>query len=327
MSRKALAWAFLAWASAAGLEAQSRLFYLELQGVAGWSTGDQKIIFHSMSADEVMQKSSLGFDYVLKLSGKTRDIGTLAVQARLAYDPDGSPKAEVQLYNAYFKYKAGFADIWVGHSRPALGLSASLDSHALILPTLAMLGYGFDRDWGAGLSRDFSWGDAAFSLTAGSGMPLRLSGNYLIAARVSKGVLARDNYSAGLSLASGNVLDVMGYHLMSEDPASFHGVSADLTHLWNNLENRAEVFVGSKAGRSLLALFWRLGVNLLEEGRLKIEGQPVLMKTGPDWTTLLSAGASFQANADLALRAMVQRDNSVRDTRFVLQIYYYKALR
>jgi len=327
MSKKALAWALLAWASTAGLAAQSRLFYLELQGVAGWSTADRRLIFHSMSADEVMQKSSLGFDYVLKLSGRTRDIGTLAVQARLAFDPDGSPEAEVQLYNAYFRYKAGFADIWAGHSRPALGLSASLDSHALILPTLAMLGYGFDRDWGAGLSRDFSWGNAAFSLTAGSGMPLRLNGNYLFAARVSKGVLVRDNYSAGLSLASGNVLEVMGYHLMSDDPVSFRGVSADFAHLWNNWENRAEVFIGSRAGRSILAIFWRLGLNLLEEGRLKLEGQPVLMKTGPDWETLLSGGVTYQAGADLALRAMVQRDSGPRDTRFVLQVYYYKALR
>lgn len=325
MSKRSLAALGLALVCSAGASAQSHLLYFELQGVAGYSTGEDKVIFHSLSVDDVMQKSSLGFDYVLKVSGKSRDIGTLAVQARLAYDPDGEPEAEFQLYNAYFNYKAGFADIWAGHSRPAFGLSSVLDSHALLLPTLAMVGYGFDRDWGAGLSRDFSWGNAAFSLTAGSGMPLRLGRNYLAAARVSKGVLARDNYSAGFSAAYGEVLDIMGYHLTSDDPMPLRGLSADLTYLRDNLENRAEVFVGNRAGRSVLALFWRLGVSLLEEGRLKLEAQPVLMKSGPDWTSLLSAGASFQATADLALRSMIQYDRTGRATRIVFQAYYYKS--
>ena len=88
-----------------------------------------------------------------------RDIGTLAVQARLAYDPEEGGKAQFQLYNAYFRYKAGFADIWAGHSRPALGLSSVLDSHALLLPTLAMTGYGFDRDWGVGIVPGISPGE------------------------------------------------------------------------------------------------------------------------------------------------------------------------
>lgn len=316
----------LAAACAAGAAAQSHLLYFELQGVAGYSTGKDRLIFHSLSADEVMQKSSLGFDYLLKLSGRSRDIGTLAVQARLAYDPDGEPEAEFQLYNAYFRYKAGFADIWAGHSRPALGLSSALDSHGLLLPTLAMLGYGFDRDWGVGLARDFAWGDTALSLTTGSGMALRFNGNYLASARVSKGVLARDNYSAGLSAAYGDVLDIMGYRLMSDDLVPLRGVSLDLTCLRDNLENRAEVFAGSRSGRSVLALFWRFGLNLLEEGRLRIEAQPVLMKTGPDWTSLISAAASLQLTADLALRSMVQYDRTARTTRVVFQAYYYKSL-
>ncbi|MCK7470484.1 MAG: hypothetical protein MZU95_06595 [Desulfomicrobium escambiense] len=84
--------------------------------------------------------------------GRTRDIGVLAVQARLAYDQEGEHKLEPQLYNAYFRLKTKFAGIWIGHSRPALGLSSVLDGHALLLPAPAMLGYGFDRDWGSGSS-------------------------------------------------------------------------------------------------------------------------------------------------------------------------------
>lgn len=326
MFKKLSAAVFLSFLGTANAWAWSHLFFLEVQGIAGYSTGRKKAIFYSLSREDVMQKPGLGFDYILRLSGRSRDIGALAVQARLGFDPEEGGKAEFQLYNAYFKYKGGFADIWAGHSRPALGLSSSLDSHALLLPTLAMIGYGFDRDWGAGLSRDFAWGNAAASLTAGSGMPLDLKGNYLAAARVSKGALGRDNYSVGLSVAGGKILDIMGCQLMSDEPIDFRCVSADLTYLWNNLEGRAEVLAGRKDRTNVLAVFGRLGANLIQEGWLKIEVQPVVMKTEADWETLLSGGVSFQATADLALRAMVQRESAGKDTRIVFQVYYYKGI-
>jgi hypothetical protein len=326
MSKRALAVLGLMLFGASGASAQSHLLYFELQGVAGYSTAEKKAIYHSLSADDIMQKTGIGFDYVLKLSGRSRDVGTVAVQARLVYDPDASRPLELQIYNAYLKLKAGFADLWVGHNRPALGLSYSYDIHALLLPTLVMTGFGFDRDWGVGLSRDLSWGNAAFSLTTGSGMPLRFKGNYLAAARVAGGVLSRDNYEAGLSLAGGRILDIIGFRQIEDDPIDFRCISGDLTYLWNNLEGRAEVLVGRKAGRSALALFGKLGVNLLGENRLKLEVQPLVMRTGEDWSSLLSGGITFLANADLTFRGMVQRDSAFKDTRFVLQVYYYKAL-
>ncbi|MCK7470483.1 MAG: hypothetical protein MZU95_06590 [Desulfomicrobium escambiense] len=49
-------------------------------------------------------------------------------------------------------------------------------------------------------------------------MPLYFKGNFLAAARVSKGVPARDNYSVGLSLAHGDVLETMGYTLVGPEP-------------------------------------------------------------------------------------------------------------
>jgi hypothetical protein len=326
MFKKLPALVLLAFLGAAEAGAWSHLFFLEIQGVAGYSSARRRTIFYSLSREDVMQKPGLGFDYILRLSGKSRDIGTLAFQARMAYDAEEVGNVQFQLYNASFRYKAGFGDIWAGHSRPALGLSSSLDSHALLLPTLAMTGYGFDRDWGLGMSRDFAWGTTAASLTAGSGMPLRLKGNYLAAARVSIGVLGRDNYSAGLSMAGGKILDIMGYQLMSDDPIDFRCVSSDLTYLWNNLEGRAEVLAGKKDGKNVLALFGRLGMNLFEEGRLKIEAQPVVMKAGRDWRTLLSCGVSLQATADLAFRAMVQHESAGKDTRIVFQVYYYKGI-
>jgi len=312
--------------AAAGLRAQSTLFYLELQAVGAYSTASRAFELFSLMPEDVMQKPSLGFDFVKRFSGKSRDIGVLAVQARLAYDQEGDHPLQPQLYNAFFRLKAGFADIWAGHSRPAFGLSYALDNHALLLPAPAMLGYGFDRDWGLGLERDFSWGSAAASLTTGSGMPLYFKGNFLAAARVSKGVLARDNYSLGLSLAHGNILETMGYTLVEPEPFFWSAAGIDASYLWRNLENRAEILFGRRDGAGMFLLFWRSGLSLLEEGRLKLEVQPVLMSRGGDWDYSLASGLTYLLNADLASRFMVLYDHGRRDARFVVQLYYYKGL-
>ncbi len=309
-----------------GLRAQSTLFYLELQAVGAYSTSSRAFELFSLRPDEVMQKPTVGFDFVKRFSGKSRDYGLLAVQARLAYDQEGDHRLQPQLYNAFFRLKAGFADIWAGHSRPALGLSYALDSHALLLPAPAMFGYGFDRDWGLGLERDFSWGSAAASLTTGSGMPLYFKGNFLAAARVSKGVLTRDNYSLGLSLAHGNILETMGYTLVEPEPFSWSAASIDASYLWRNLENRAEILLGRRDGAGMFLLFWRSGLALLEEGRLKVEVQPVLMRSAGAWDYSLGSGLTYLLNADLASRFMVLYDHARRDARFVLQLYFYKRL-
>lgn len=141
----------LALAGACGLCYSSNyLFYLEGLGIAGFSFAPKKVIFYSLHQEEAMQKPSLGFDYVQRFSGETGDFAVLAIQARLAINAGGEKKLEPQLYNAFLKYKAKILDIWVGHNRPALGLASYLDSHGLLLQTVAMNGFGFDRDWGVG---------------------------------------------------------------------------------------------------------------------------------------------------------------------------------
>jgi hypothetical protein len=326
MKRRVALFVVLAFIGAGSLQAQSTLFYLELQAVASYSSAGRAIQLYSLMAGDVMQKPSLGFDLVKRISGRSRDYGVLAFQARLAYNQEGAHPFEVQLYNASFRYKAGFADVWAGHSRPALGLDYALDSHSLLLPAPAMMGFGFERDWGLGLQRDFSWGNGAVSLTAGSGMPLYFKGNYLAAVRFSGGVLARDNYSLGLSLAGGRILETMGNHLLDPEPTGFAAVAADATYLFRNLENRFEVMAGRNAGASVLLLFWRTGVGLMEEGRLRIEGQPAVMKTSESWNWQLAGGLSYQITGDIAARSMILRDSARQDTRFVLQLYFYKSL-
>lgn len=326
MRKRSILSVIILGALAAALSAQSTLFYIELQAVGAYSSASGGIELFSLMPHDAMQKPSVGFDLVHRVTGRTRDIGVLAIQARLAYDQEGGHKLEPQLYNAYFRYKAGFADLWAGHSRPALGLSYGLDSHALLLPAPAMMGFGFDRDWGLGLHRDFDWGDAAFSLTAGSGMPLYLEGNFLAAARVSRGVTARDNYSLGLSLAHGDILETMGYELMEPEPFRWTVASVDATYLWRNVENRAEVLFGQREGEATVLLFWRSGLSLLDEGRLKVEVQPVLTRTARQWDYSLASGLTYLLSADLAGRFMVHYDHGRRDARFVFQLYYYKGL-
>ena len=328
MSKKAAVLALLVLGMAGGpLFASKYLFFLEMQGIAGWSSAAKKIVFSSMDPMETMQKTSLGFDYIQRFSGDAGDIAVLAVQGRLGFDPDGDTTVEPQLYNAYLKFKTRAADVWIGHNRPKFGLSSYFDNHAQLLQPLAMNGFGFDRDWGIGAERDTAWGNAGLSLTTGSGMPLHFKGNYFAAARVSKGVLNRENYNIGVSAGYGKTLDIMGYHLASDEPMETALAGLDAAWLWNNIENRLEIIGGRRGGQSSYALFWRAGLNLLEEGRLKLEIQPVLYKMMGLSRLQFSAGATFLAHADWTLRAMYLYDKETKDSRIVFQVYYYKGIR
>ena len=306
--------------------AQDSLFFLEIQGVAGYSSPQNKIVFFSQNELEAMQKPSLGFDYVQRFSTATRDFGLLAVQGRLAINAEGEKPVEPQLYNAYFKYKAPGVDLWIGHNRLAFGLSSHFDTHASLLQTLAMNGYGFDRDWGLGASRDFSRGNLGFALTTGSGMPLYFKGNYLLSGRISYGILNQDNYNVGFSAAYGQTLDTMGYHLLSSDPMLYEMLGVDFSYFWNNMESRVEVQAGRKAGENALALYWRAGVSLLEEGRLKLEAQPVLLKHGGQTSFDIAAGVTWLATEEVTVRAMYAYDEMEHGSRIVFQVYFYQRI-
>jgi hypothetical protein len=305
--------------------ASDYLLYLEAQGVAGYSSRTDDAFYYSWMADEPMQKPSLGMDLVKRFSSDAGDFGSFALQYRLAWDDPGD-RFQSQLYNAFFKYKAGWSDLWLGHNRPAMGLASVFSAHGLLLPTLPMYGFGFDRDWGAGSSRDFSWGDVSLAVTSGSGMPIRFDGNYLATARVSRGVLNQDNYNVGASLSSGQILGVMGYEVIDREPRGTALAGVDATLLRDFLETRVEVVSGRNRGERASACFMRLGVNLLEEGKLKLELQPVSWRTAGKDQYSIASGASFQATGDLALRFMHLYDGQTGENRFVLQAYGYKRM-
>jgi hypothetical protein len=301
------------------------LLYFEAQAVAGYSSRSDEVLYYSHMPEVVMQKPSIGLDYLCRLSGKRGDFGAFALQYRLAWD-ESDRSAEHQIYNAYFKYKFSRSDLWVGHNRPALGLSSYFDGHGLLLQTLPMNGFGFDRDWGIGSFKDFQWGNISFSITNGAGMPARFNGNYLAAARISKGFLNQDNYVFGASAGFGQTLMTMGYEVMEDDPEKLALAGVDAAYIWNRYEVRMDVLAGENHGENAGAVFVRGGINLLEEGRLKLEIQPVYLQTAGNANSVIEAGASFQATPDIAVRTLYQHDRDAEDHRVVVQVYLYKKV-
>ena len=321
----------LAWTGS--LMASDQLLYFEAQGIYGYSSELRKPVYYSQSPDAEMQKPSVGFDYLKKFSGESGDWGTFALQARLALTVNGLDGAdwvkwEPQVYNAYFKVKTFDSGpyAWIGHNRPAFGLGSYFDSHGLLLRTLPIQGFGYDRDWGVGLYKDFSWGDIAATHTLGSGMPVLTNGNYMSAARVSYGVLSRDNYNIGLSGGYGQTLDTTGYNVNDPNPQAMRLAGADLTILWNRFEHRFDSLVGTWLDQSTYALMYRLGFNVDPENRLKLEFQPTYWKLGSDINWQTAFCVSSQVTSDLTLRLMYQYDHNTTDSSVVLQFYYYKLM-
>jgi hypothetical protein len=310
--------------------AKSYLLYLEAQGVGGYDSVKDGPVYYSMNPLDVMQKPSVGFDYLQRFSSETGDWGSFALQMRLAYNESyrtsGEDEFQPQIYNAFFKYKAGFADLWIGHNRIAFGLGSYLDSHGLLLQPLDMYGYSYDRDWGVGANRDFEWGNVSFSYSTGTGFPLRFDGNYLFSARAAYGVLSRDNYNVGFSSSYGKPLETIGYDVLSPEPVKTFLVGTDFTYLWNNIENRFEAVAGEKGSENTYALLWRIGVNFLEEDRLKLEFQPVYRYIGADWNYELNGGVTYKLTSDFTLRGVYTYDDEMKDNRFVVQIYWYYKL-
>jgi hypothetical protein len=309
------------------VSAADQLLYFEAQGVAGYSTLLEKPVYYSMNPDAEMQKPSIGFDYLKKFSGESGDWGTFALQYRLAGIFNGEDKRlENQIYNAYLKFRTPGPYVWIGHNRPAFGLSAYFDSHGLILRTLAIQGFGYDRDWGVGLSRDFSWGDVAASLTTGTGMPAYLNGNYMATTRVSYGVLSQDNYNIGISLGYGNTMNTMGYDVIDPTPLQMKMAGVDLAYLRDNFEHRFEFLAGQWLGSDTYAFLYRLGMNLGPENRYKIEAQPAYWKNGNDTDLQLNLCFSAQMTSNLTLRLAYTNDRNTTENLFLLQLYFYMPL-
>lgn len=306
------------------------LLYLEAQGVGGYSSAEKKVVHHSADKDMVMQKSSVGFDYVKKLSTATKEVGTVALQARTAYDDDGN-KAQLQIYNAYTKAKTSAGNFWLGHNRTAFGLGSYFSTHGHLLQPLSMEGFGFDRDWGTGYEKDTENGDVKLALTTGSGMSLHTSdNNWLATSRISKGILNSDNYTIGFSAMRGRILDVMGYKILDHMPKEIFLLGSDLAFNTNNIEHKIEIDFGKRDRDPTFAALYRIGFNFLEEDRLKFELQTLYTKKEKAEKRAIDGGISYIITADLTGRFMYERSllrdslaQRTTDNRFIFQLYYY----
>ena len=311
------------------VKAADSLLFFEAQGVAGHSSMNDGAVYHSGHKHDAMQKNGVGFDYIKKFSGEYGDFGAGALQMRLVWN-NADDRPQLQAYNAYFKLKTAPADIWAGHNRVPFGLTSYLDTHADLLQPLSMSGFGFELDWGAGISRDFANGDFAAAVTLGSGMGPKTEGNWIISSRVSYGVLAQDNYNFGVSFMGGKKLDTMGYELMDDDPKDTLLGGVDFAWNHDRLEHRAEFDFGRKNDMAAVAGFYRVGFNFLEENRLKFEGQYIWAKQEGANAYRPGAGLTYKISSDLTARAMYQwerGDSEMKDNRVVFQLYYYKLLR
>ncbi len=305
------------------VSAGQSLTFFEAQAVAGYSDAEGKAIYRSDSMNAPMQMNSIGIDHIQKFSNDEGEIGSFFFQGRLAYDEDEG-KTEAQVYNAYFKLKSGLGDFWAGHNRVAYGLGSYWDTHGALMQGLSMQGVAYERDWGVGYNKDLADGGVQASLTTASGMPLHAEdGSYLASLRAYKGVLGYDNYTMGLSFANGKVIDTMGYEVMSYDPKSLTMGGVDIAFNQDNLEHKFEFDAGTKNGQAMQAALYRLGINLMDENRLKLELQTTYLKQEGKGNNIYSGGLTYLINSDLTSRLMYQYNEDEEDNRIVAQLYYY----
>lgn len=309
------------------------MIFLEAQTVGGYSSKESEPVYYSNNRNDAMQKPSLGFDYIEKLSNDYQDLATIAIQGRLAYDKSYN-KWEPQLYNAYVEAKTSVGgDLWLGSNRPAFLLGSYWDTHAELLQPLSMEGFGFGRDWGVGYTKYLDDGDFKASMTSGSGQSFRTEGNYLAALRYGKGVINFDNYNVGLSLANGRTLKTMGYHVEDHKPKDFRMIGFDGSYNFNNVEQKAEFAFGEKQDKASLGVLYRLTLKFLEDDKLKLDFQPSYTKNHKDYDKTLSFGTTYKVSSETAVRfmysyseakeTMLGMTDKSSDNVILGQIYYY----
>jgi hypothetical protein len=324
--------------------ASNNLFFFEIQGITGYSFQDEKFIYRSGMVGDSMQLNSVGFDYIQKFGNYYGDWGTFALQMRLIYNYD-QKKFETKLYNAYLKYKTNLGDIWIGNNRPSFGISSYLDTHAELIQPLTMYGISFDKDLGIGFIKDTRNGDFKISLTRGSG-DLKFSSddnkyNFLLATRISKGLLNYDNYTLGLSTMIGKIISTDVHEMNMSTDKKIIMIGLDIAYNFNNIEYKTEFDFGSKNEKYIYASLQRLSLNLLDENKLKIELQYIYKSeenetineshnseriTENTTNNIWTFASSYKLNADLTIRGMYEYDANTKENKIVAQLYWYHGL-
>ncbi|MBM4403535.1 MAG: hypothetical protein FJ042_04005 [Candidatus Cloacimonetes bacterium] len=308
------------------LPAGTNLLNLEIQAVGKYDLSNSEFQPYSHHKHDAMQKPSIGFDYIHRLRGKSRDWGYVSIQSRLAYDELRENKIEAQLYNAFLNWKAPWLDLWIGHNKPALGLSSYLDNHAQLLIDNTMTALNFDRDWGVGANYETETIDLKLSLTTGSGMPLYLDETYLVSGRLGVGDLAKGNSTVGVSFAAGEVLHSMGYNVMHGEKAHqtmVGGVDGSMRYL--DWETAADLILGSYDEYYAYTGLLRLNHYLFPEDRASIMTQAQFTRLKNVTDQNYAVAMQYKISPALTLRAMYNYRHLTENHTVSAQLFYYRG--
>jgi hypothetical protein len=123
----------------------------------------------------------------------------------------------------------------------------------------------------------------------------------------------------------GKIPDTMGYEIMEMRKDVLIG-GVDIAFNYNNIEQKAEVNYGVKAEKQALGVFYRIGLGLLDENRLKLEAQYAYTDKEGVENHAPGGGVTFRLTPDLTLRAMYEWNSKPDEHRVVAQLYSYFAL-
>jgi len=278
------------------------------------------------------QTNSIGFEYLVRLSGERGDYLTANLQTRASYDParpDDEPWA-IEIHNAWIEHRFGLGrNARLGHFEPAFGLERALDTHGTLLQTLAERNVGFKHDWGLGYRGTTGAFDLEASAQTGSGMGLeRRDGSVLLSSRLS--TPPGTAVGVGVSALYGRTLTSMGMRTLPRpifDPDAVERRRIGVDALWNTgaVALAAEAAAGSNDGRSVLGALLRASWQVPALDALTLEAQAEHWSREDGTRTSLGACVSLRPGDGWTLSAAVLGDASgdAGDTRVVLHAYYY----
>ena len=327
MKTKIVIFSLLFFFAAGCTYASDTILSLESQMVAGYSSLQDKTIYYSIDPNHAEQKPSIGLNLTKRYTNSAGDWGGVSFQGRVAQDDANDNHIETQIFDAYFGYKFWFADMWLGHNKPAYGLNSILDTHSALIQTLTADGTGFERDWGMGFYSTYGEGDINITFTSGSGYMIYYSGNYMINTRLSYGILDKDNYTVGLSFRNGQIYDMIDYHRLNDN--LYSTTSGGMDFSWNvkRFEFKFEASIGTMGTSDINGTLLRIGYNLIPKNKLKLEVQPVLSRTidqGPAYK--MYCGISYALTNYLAIRAMYEYNNFTNDHMSIGQVYFNRRI-
>lgn len=311
------------------------LFYKELNAIGGYSNKNKWI----GKTDTL--SNSVGFEHYGKFSSTHGDFLTTNIQVRFAYDTSEafSDAWSVEIHNAWVEYRASpEIKIKAGHFEPAFGLESVIDVHSTILQTLAMRDIGFTRDWGVELRGTFPAFDYQAAFQIGSGMSIRREdASFLASGRI--GTPQNEDFRYGVSGLCGNILETFGMstfpknHLLSKDTVFKERIGFDLQYNWRSFLFKGEIAYGINDKKNVMGYMAEVDYTAPRSQNWSVETQFQSwfndMKMPQRDDTTFSICLSYKLSQNITLRAAFIHDlnmysgNAGRDTKAVLQFYYY----